>query len=815
MMFAEMLQQVTELLQRQERISYRALKTAFDLDDESIKELQAELIQVRQLASDEDGMALVWRPTASPLAQTDLSAVEPRPLQAERRQLTILCAAFIAAPALSKHLPADTGQTILHAYRVAAKEVINRFGGYATWHDGHTLRVYFGYPQAHEDDAQRAVRTGLGLLEARKRLHTQQDKHMHLAIRIGIHTELAVVGSPLQDPGREPTVAGEALPTATQLCAWATQNTVVISAATYRLVQEYFVCHDLGQHRLKVATDPIQVYRVLSKNRVRNRLDIPTSSGLTPLVGRQHEVRVLAERWQRARQGIRQVVVLSGEAGIGKSRLVHVMQERMAQEPHIRWECRPIPHYQNSAFYPIIDVLERALQWAPDDSSAAKLAKLETVFARYHLDPQETVPLLATLLSFTLPEERYPRLTLPPQRQRQKILEALLTLVKKLTEQQPTLLMVEDLQWLDPSTLEFLTMLIAQGSPSRLLLLLTCRPDFTPPWPPQDHVTYLPLQRLSPPHVKKMMARIASGKRLPAEIVDYLVTKTDGVPLFVEELTKTVLETGLLQEQEDSYELMGLLPRSTIPTTLQGSLMARLDQSAAVRAVAQLGASIGRTFTYELLRDVAPFEATTLEQGLQQLVAAEILFQQGEPPHVTYTFKHALIQDVAYQSLLHSTRQHYHERIAHALEARFPETARTQPELLAHHFTEAGHSAKAIPYWQRAAQQASKRSAHVETIGHVTQGLALITSLLDTQESMRYELSLQLTLGNTLVKMKGYGTPEVGQAYDRARALCQQIGDSQQMARVLYGLWVFYLTRAESATARLGRADPQPGAHTA
>jgi class 3 adenylate cyclase len=351
MTFAEMLQQVIELLQRQGRISYRALKTAFDLDDESIKELQANLIQVRQLASDEDGVALVWRPTTPSLAQTDLSAGELRPLQAERRQLTIMCGNLVAAPALSKHLPADAAQTILHAYRGAAHEVINRFGGSAAWHDGHDLRVYFGYPQAHEDDAQRAVRTGLGLLEAIKRLNAQlqRDTHVSLAIRIGMHTELAVVGTPLQGPGSEPTVAGDTLHTAIQLCALATQNTVVISAATYRLVQEYFVCHDLGQHRLKVATASIQVYRVLNKNRVRHRLDIPTSSGLVPLVGRQHKVKILAERWQCARQGTRQVVVLSGEAGIGKSRLVHLMQEHVARGPHIRWECRPISHYQNSA----------------------------------------------------------------------------------------------------------------------------------------------------------------------------------------------------------------------------------------------------------------------------------------------------------------------------------------------------------------------------------------------------------------------------------------------------------------------------------
>jgi predicted ATPase len=446
--------------------------------------------------------------------------------------------------------------------------------------------------------------------------------------------------------------------------------------------------------------------------------------------------------------------------------------------------------------------LERTLQFVKGETPADKLHKLETAFAQAGLVLQEAVPLVAALLSLPLPEERYAPLTLAPQRQRQQTIETLLTILAAYASRQPILLIIEDLQWIDASTLELLDLLITQGPPARLLAILTYRPDFDPLWRDQAHVTHLLLQRLVPQHIEHMARQIAGGKTLPAELLQHLISKTDGIPLFIEEVTKMAIESGLVREQAAHYVLMGSLPTLTIPTTLQGSLLARLDQSAAGKAVAQLGATIGRSFTHALLRDVSPFDATTLQQGLQYLVETEMLYQRGDASHPTYVFKHALVQDVAYQSLLRSTRQHYHERIARVLEAHFPDLAATQPELLAHHLTEAGLSAAALPYWQRAARHTIQRSAHVETIGHLTQGLALVSTLPDTPERTQHELTLYLTLGNTLVKLKGYGTPEVGQAYDRARTLSQQIRDPRQMARVLYGLWVFYLTRAEFQTAQ-------------
>jgi predicted ATPase len=391
---------------------------------------------------------------------------------------------------------------------------------------------------------------------------------------------------------------------------------------------------------------------------------------------------------------------------------------------------------------------------------------------------------------------------LTPQRQKQKTFEAIVALLLALAAEQPMLFIVEDLHWIDPSTLEFLTLLIDQGPTARLLTLLTCRLEFHVPWGFRAHLTPLTLNRLPRPQVAQMVGRVVGGKALPPEVVEQIVAKTDGVPLFVEELTKAVLESGLLREGEERYELTGPLPPLAIPATLHDSLMARLDRLATVKDVAQLGATIGRTFAYELLQAVSPLDEVTLQHGLRQLVEAELVYQRGVPPQATYTFKHALIQDAAYQSLLRSTRQQYHQRIAQVLVSQFPETAETQPELLAQHYTEAGLSAQAIPYWQRAGQRASERSAHVEAMAHLTRGLEVLNTLPDTPERTQQELVLQTTLGPALLATKGYAAPEVGQVYARAQELCQQVGETPQIVPTLYGLYYFHLIRAEFHRAR-------------
>jgi TOMM system kinase/cyclase fusion protein len=711
----------------------------------------------------------------------------PEP-KAERRQLTVLFCDLVDAAVLSERLDLEDVSEVIRAYQARCAEVVERFKGHIAQYPGDGLLVYFGFPATHEDDALRAVRTGLGIIEGVERLNTdlQREKGIRLGVRLGIHTGLVVAGDM-----RELPILGE-LSLAARLKELADPDTMVISSATYRLVQRRFHCQALGIHSLAGLSQPAVVYRVLKEQ------EDPYE--LTPLVGRQQEMGLLRERWAQIGEGMGQVVVLSGEVGIGKSRLVQEVKTHVAGEPHAQLECWCWPYYQNSAFYPVIDLLQRVLQLQREDSSKEKLDKLEATLAHFHMSQPDIVPLLASLLVLPLPE-RYPPLMLDAQQQRQKTLEALLTILLTLAANQPVLLIVEDLHWVDPSTLELLTLLIDHVATARILMLLTSRPEFRPPWGFRAHVTPVTLSRLPRAQAGAMVAHVAGNKALPAEVHQQLVIKTDGVPLFVEELTKMVLESGLLREREDRYELADPLSPLAIPTTLRDSLEARLDRLAGVKEVAQLGAILGREFSYELLQAISPLDEPTLQHGLSQLVEAELLYRGGLPPQVTYTFKHALIQEAAYQSLLKRTRQEYHERAAQVLAERFPETVDMQPELLAHHFTEAGLSGPAVGYWWRAGQRGIQRSAYVEAISHLTKGLELLNTLPDSSERTLQELTLQTTLGPALMATKGYGAPEVQHAYDRARELCRHVGETPQLFPVLRGLSTFYIVRAESQTA--------------
>jgi predicted ATPase/class 3 adenylate cyclase len=652
----------------------------------------------------------------------------------------------VASTALSRQLDPEDYRAAVRAYQAACAPIIERFGGHIAQYLGDGLLVYFGYPLAHEDDAQRAIRAGLAMLEVMGALATrlEQQHGVRLAIRVGIHTGPVVVGEMGAGGRREQLALGETPNIAARLESLAAPNTVVISAALQQLVQGYFVCDDLGALALKGVDTPFQVYRVMGESGAQSRMDVASPRGLTPLVGREAEVTLLLDRWAQVKDGLGQVVLLSGEAGIGKSRLVQVLKEHLAGEPYTLLECRCSPYHTNSALYPVLDLWQRVLRFETAEAPADKLRKLEQMLAQYRLRLAETVPLFAALLS--LPDDRYPALALTPQQQKQKTLEALLALMVEHTAQEPLLLIVEDLHWVDPSTLEFLSLLVDQGPTARMLTLCTFRPQFIPPWPPRAHIAQLTLTRLPRPQVGPMITAVAGGKALPAEVVQQIITKSDGVPLFVEELTKLVLESGLLREHEGHYALPGPLPSLAIPATLQDALTARLDQLASAKAVAQLGATIGREFTYELLQAVAPMDELELWRGLGQLVQAEVLYQRGALPHATYLFKHALIQDAAYQSLLRSTRQHYHRRIAEVLTAQFPETTAMQPELLARHYTEAGLQAAALPYWHQAGQHAIAHSAYAEARQHLTMGLEVLATVPETPARHQHELDLLIAL---------------------------------------------------------------------
>jgi predicted ATPase len=595
---------------------------------------------------------------------------------------------------------------------------------------------------------------------------------------------------------QEQLALGETPNIAARLQGLAEPDTMVVSAATYLLVQGFVTCDDLGAQALKGVAAPVQIYRVLGESGALSRLDVAMTRGLTPLVGREAEVTLLLERWAQAKERQGQVVVLSGEAGIGKSRLMQELQARVASEGATRMVFRCSPYHQQSALYPVIEHLQRLLEFHRHDTPTAKLDKLQHVLREDGLPPPEAVPLFAALLSLP-PPEHYPPLHLSPRRQKQKTQEALLAWLMAETGRQPVLAVWEDLHWADPSTLEGLNCFLDQVPTTRLLTMLTCRPEFRPPWVSRSYLTQLTVSRFTRSQAEEMVKRVAGGKALQPAVVEQIVTKTDGVPLFVEELTKMLLESGVVREEEDRYVLTNPLPPLAIPTTLQDSLMARLDRLLTAKGMAQLGAVLERQFSFELLQAVSDLDDATLQRELGRLVEAEFIYQRGLPPQATYTFKQALIQEAAYQSLLKRTRQQYHQRIAQVLEAQFPETVEAQPELLAHHYTEAGLGEQAIGYWQRAGERTVQRSANVEAIAHLTKGLEVLRALSDTPEHARQELDLQTALGPALMNTRGPGSPTVEQVYTRARELCQHVGEPQQLFRVLWGLWRYYHNRSE------------------
>jgi len=825
--FYAVLDQILALLRQRGRVSYRALKRQFDLDDAYLDDLKVEIIEVQQCAVDQEDTMLVWTGATGatplpppalhapvPLAPTQADdaswdAVSPptavRPTDAERRQLTVLFCDLVDSTALSSQLDPEDLREVVRAYQETCAKVIARFEGHIAQYLGDGLLVYFGYPLAHEDDAQRAVRAGLGMIEALGQLTTrlEQERGVRLAVRLGIHTGLVVVGEVGGGTRQEQLALGETPNLAARLQGIAAPNTVVISATTFQLLGGFFACQPLGTPPLKGQTQPLAVYRVLYESMARSRLEAAGSTGWTPLVGREQEIGVLRERWAQVKDGLGQVVLLSGEAGIGKSRLVQVLTDQVAAEPRA-WltPCQCSPYHQHTALYPLIDLLERVtLRFDREESPQQKVGKLEGFLVQYGLPLAEAVPLFAALLSLPLPAD-YAPVTVSPEQQKQQTLHALVTILLRIAAQQPVLFVMEDLHWVDPSTLELLSLLVEQGPTARILTLFTFRPDFCPPWTGRAHLTQLTVNRLPRHQAVEVIHQVAHGKVLPPEVVEQIVAKTDGVPLFVEELTKMVLDSGLLQERDEHYALTGPLHPLAIPATLHDSLMARLDRLAAVKALAQLGATLGREFSYALLRAVAPWDEDIVQRGLHQLVEAEFLYQRGMSPQAIYFFKHALIQEAAYQSLLRSTRQQYHQRIAQALEAQFLEIVATQPELVAQHYTAAGCAEQAIAYWLRAGQHARDRSAHVEAISHLTKGLEVLTTLPTTPERTQQELTLQLTLAVSLMATHGYAAPEVERVYTRARALCGQVGETPQLFPVLHGLWRYYMVRAEYQTAR-------------
>jgi class 3 adenylate cyclase/DNA-binding SARP family transcriptional activator len=721
--------------------------------------------------------------------------VPPRSL--ERRQVTVLVCDLAGMSAIAARVDPEELQALIAVYQHCCTPIISRFGGEVGKLSGAEMLVYFGYPQAHEHDVECAVHAGLNLVEAVQKLDVGRAGPLQL--RVGIATGPVVVGDFVANGADQHSIVGEAAQLAGSLERVAASNTVMVAASTRQLVGNLFDCDDLGQMALDGFSEPFPAWRVLGPSRVDNRFEALRAS-TTPLIGRDEELDLLLRRWRQAASGDGRVVLLSGEPGIGKSRLAMELQERLQAEPHTRVGRFCSPHHQDSALYPIISQLQRAAEFWGGDTDQQRLDKLEALLARATNDPRDAAPLIADLLSIPT-SSRYPPLDLTPQKRKEKTLRALLAQLEGLAAHQTVLVVFEDIHWIDPTSLELLDLMVNQVPMMPVLLIITFRPEFAPPWVGSPQVTLLTLSRLSPPQSAEVIAGVTGGKALPQEIVHQVIDHTDGVPLFIEELTKSVVESGLVTDAGDQFTVTGLVPWLKIPTTLHGSLLSRLDRLAGTREVAQIGAALGRQFSHELVSAVAGMPQQQLDDALAHLVRADLIFRRGTPPDAEYTFKHALVQDAAYGTLLRSRRQQLHARIAATMEDRFPEIAETQPEILARHCTEAGLVQKAVGYWLSAGRQAIARWAIVEAEARLRKGLDVLSGMPDGTARQEQELTLQITLGNTLIATAffahGHGTSEAGAAFVRARQLCEQLDRPTQLGAVLYGQWVFDVARGK------------------
>jgi class 3 adenylate cyclase/predicted ATPase len=761
-----------------------------ELSEDDLKELGVEALGDRK--------RLLRAVAALPPRGGPAAVLPPFPSGAERRQLTVMFVDLVGSTALTARLDPEEMSELLRRYRDAVVGALARFEGHVAKFMGDGVLAYFGWPKAHEDEAERAVRAGLKVCAAVAAL--QGPDGQPLAVRVGIATGLVVVGELLgAGTAQERAVIGETPNLAARLQAEARPHEVVIAETTRRLVGGLFALEEAPPVALKGFSEPVRAFRVLGEGTAEGRFEALHEAGMTPLVGRAHELGLLLERWQQARRGDGQVVLVAGEPGIGKSRLVGALRERLAGESHLPLSQYCLPFHQTSALYPIIALLERAARFGHDDGPAEKLDKLEALLSRGREDTATIVPLIAALLSIPT-EGRYALPALSPQRQKELTLAALLDELASLAREQPVLVVYEDVHWADPTTLELLDLVIDCAPELSALVVVTFRPELTPPWRGRRHVTLLTLDRLPSEQGAALVGQVA-GKALPKPVLQEILTHADGVPLFIEELTKAVLESGLLTG-DDNGSASWPLPRGVIPASLQDLLLARLDRGTLVKEVAQIGACIGREFPHELLAAVSSLPEPELEAALARLIETELLLRRGTPPEAVYSFKHGLVRDAAYRSLLRSRRQQLHARIARAIEQRLPESASTEPELLAQHFTEAGLPEQALAYWRRAGERALERSAHAEAVSHLRRGLRVARFLPGGIAAVEGELRLQLALGSALMATKGYAAPEVEAAFLRARALCQEMGPTPPLFPVLHGLYRFYHVKGELVTAR-------------
>jgi class 3 adenylate cyclase/predicted ATPase len=723
-----------------------------------------------------------------------IRADSPLHAAAERRQLTVMFCDLVGSTATSARLDPEDMREMIAAYDQCCASLIERGGGFVAKYMGDGVLGFFGYPQAHEHDAERAVRAGLAIVEAAPTLQTAAGEPLH--VRVGIATGIVIVGDLLgSGEAQEREVVGDTPNLAARLQGIAEPDSVVIAEGTRKLLGELFELVDLGPQKLKGVAGTTRAFAALRESSQANRFEALHPGGLAALVGREAECELLLRRWAKAKGGEGQVALISGEAGIGKSRLTAEFLERLPGEPHTRLRYFCSPQHSDSALYPIIGHLERAAKLAREDDAKTRLDKLEVVLARSSMSRVDAA-LVADMLS--IPNDgRYPALDLAPHQRRQRTLAALARRIEGIARDTPVLMVYEDVHWADPSSLEAIGLLVDKIETLRLLLFVTFRPEFVSPWAGRPHVTALTINRLAPREVLTLIDRVAGDKPLAANIRQDIVERADGIPLFVEEMTKAVLEAEGESEGVAARMIASTpSPALAVPASLHASLMARLDRLGSAKGVAQIGAAIGREFSHALLASVTRETEPELAAPLERLLQSGLLSREGTPPDATYLFKHALVQDAAYGTLLREPRRALHARIAEALESQFPDAAESRPELLARHCTEAGLIEKAAGLWGKAGRQSLARSALKEAAAHLTHGLAQIATLPSTPASRREQIALQVGLVNAIMQTKGYAAPETKESLEQARvfieraaALGEPLEDPLALFLILYGIW--------------------------
>ena len=768
------------------------------LTDADLKEIGLSLGHRRKLlAAIANGRVQIAPPAETKQTPATVAMPPMHTGEEQWRQVTVMFCDLIGSTYLTERVqPEDMGR-IIRQFQDGTAGAVSRFEGFVDRFMGDAVLAFFGYPRAHEDAAERAVRAALAIVDLMGSLRAPTGEKV--AVRIAIASGRAYFGVVVEHGGaREPIITGEVVNLASRLQAIAPENGIVIGRTTRRLLRELFELVDLGTHDFKGIGRPVRAWQVVRERETGTRFEAVFGHSRSSIVGREAEIALVQDRWQSARSGEGQVVLLSGEAGIGKSRIAQVLRDHVADFPHvsIRYQCSPF--HRNSALYPAITQLQHAARIEARDPPDAKLVKLEGLVREAGLSDKDAVRLLADLLSIP-PGDRVPALNLAPEEQKHRTMQVLADQLLGLSRLSPVVLLVEDAHWIDPTTHELLSRAIIQLQNHAVLMLVTYRPEFRPEWANLSHVTTLALSGLPRRQTKKLIEHIA-GKRLPTEIVEQILSKTDGIPLFVEELAKAILELGVLREGPDGYELVRPLTSLAIPETLHDSLLARIERHPSIKELAQIGAVFGREFGYAHLSALTSLQGEALNVAIRELLHSELVHERG-PSRSTYVFKHALIQDVAYSTLVTARRQQLHAQCADILQELSPEIRELQPEALAHHYTEAGKHEHAVGFWLKAGRRAAERSANLEAIAHLRHGLRLLEHIHNPDRRSEIELALQVELGGPLIATEGYAADDTIATWERARALAEERGDHHQLLRALYGLWAARCTLGQTRVA--------------